>query len=813
MAEIRSKISALTAVSLAVLFLMLVAVVASANAWAQQTSNAAQSKSGRGESSRIGTSAGASQGSRGATKESASSGSRGGTRLMISGKSIHLSCTRSLRDLARNRLECFGNVYIRRPSELLTADYVQLDLTTDQMHAEGNVVYFTPDSVIYGQKMDFNFFTETGTIEDGRVESDKYQLVGEKIERLSVNHFIAHDGEYTTCRDCPASWKLAGHKVDLTVDGYAYLNQVYVKLNDAPTLYLPYAVIPVKTRRQSGLLFPRTGYTQNGFTFVQPYFWAISRSTDATLGLGFYSLRGFKAEGQFRYVLSPRSYGQLDAFYLRDRQFIKAPYYNRWALNYGHNLELPFKLEQKLYYLDASDRDYPRNIGDIPGRGEPAFVSTASLSRSERDLNISVSAKRIHNLLTPAVTGFDPNTVQLAPSVSIASTDHAISDGVPIYWGVSANYSRFTRAGPAFDPIYPADYTPPSSMFFIPGQTPLRRSQRLMLVPELYSVAHFFDFFDLTPSVRYRTYSYTFDTDEAGPTARGYLLAQAELSTGIERVYGTRVKHTIRPAFTYSNIPIVQQNAGHPFIQQLKTAGNEFDELDIVPISSDTQLYFVPLGNSLSYQLGNKFIYKDDDGSYKKSVDVVSGQSINFYEYKKETKQQPFSRFYTLANVNTNRVSGRLEYYYYPYSHAQTYSLSASYVIARYTRRLLIFDRSVNLNYSANQVTTSAASVGGGVNWSINDYFAFNAAIDYRMPTVQGNQEIPGVIQSISGGVTYQSPSQCYKLQLLASRTVDNPKVSFAFSIPINLTGDGFANLQEGGGVVGPQQSSPGTVR
>lgn len=188
-------------------------------------------------------------------------GPSGGTtsKMTVSGKYLHLSCTRSLRNLTTNQLECFGNVYIRRPNELLTSDYAIMNLNTEQLHAEGNVVYFTPDTVIYGTKMDFNFTTETGVIYEGRVESDKYQLVGERIERLALNHFLAYEGEYTTCRDCPASWRLMGHSVDLTVDGYAFLNRVYIKVNESPIVFLPYAIFPVKTHRQTGLLYPKFG--------------------------------------------------------------------------------------------------------------------------------------------------------------------------------------------------------------------------------------------------------------------------------------------------------------------------------------------------------------------------------------------------------------------------------------------------------------------------------------------------------------------------------------------------------------------------
>ncbi len=61
--------------------------------------------------------------------------------------------------MKNNRVECFGNVYIKRPAELLTADYVLLDMKNDKLFAEGNVVYFTQSMVIYGSKMEYNFTT------------------------------------------------------------------------------------------------------------------------------------------------------------------------------------------------------------------------------------------------------------------------------------------------------------------------------------------------------------------------------------------------------------------------------------------------------------------------------------------------------------------------------------------------------------------------------------------------------------------------------------------------------------------------------
>lgn len=743
------------------------------------------------------------------------SSSQANSNLAFFGKSVHISCDRSLRDLAKNKLECFGNVYIKRTSELLTADYVLIDMNTEDMHAEGNVVYFTSDTVIYGSKMDFNFLTETGVIEDGRIESDKYELLGEKIERLSEDHFIVRDGEYTTCRDCPASWRLAGRNVDLTVNNYVYMKHVFIKVNDASSVYFPYVVVPVKTSRQSGFLFPKMGTTQqDGFTFVQPYFWAISRSMDATLGAGVYTQRGFKSEGEFRYDFGSRTAGTLNGFYLKDKKFLD-PYHNRWAYRYSHNIEFPWKIDQKLNLIDAFDRDYSRRYpNDLPNvASEPALVSEAGLSKSERSWSLWVTAKRIRNTLTPGVVGFDPNTVQLLPRVDFASTDHRISDSFQLHWGLTASYARFWRPTPqAFDPQNPIGFDAIDRDTFVPGITPLREAERVNFIPELYYPIKLGDYFQLVPSVQYRSYFYSFDKNVAGTLSRGYLVAQTDLSTTIERVYSDSVKHKFTPSIKYSRIPFVTQDTSHPFIEQIKVLGNQFDDSDIVPITAQSQTYFVPLGNSLSYRLGNKFILKNDSETqdYRKVLDLTAGQSINFIELRDNPgDREPFSRFFTTLMVDTKRLQASGEYFYYPYQRASTYTLTTNYIFARYQRRLLSFLRTVGLSYSYNQVTTHSHSLGANIVWSLNDYWGVQGGLQYQFPMGLQSYVSPGLVVTANVGMMFQSPSQCYRVVVLGTRNLINGW-AFSVNVPINLTGEGFLNVSDagGGGSGGPGLSN-----
>ncbi len=765
-----------------------------------------------------------------------------GTSVNVRGNKMHVSADRSLRDLNKNQLELFGNVYIRRPQELLTSDYARLNLKTETLVAEGNVVYFTPEHVIYGSRMEYNLTSGTGTIWNGRVESDKYQLFGDRLERTAPDAFVADDADYTTCRDCPSAWKLHGSRISLTVQGYARISHVLIKINETPLVYFPYLIIPVKTRRQSGFLFPRfkTG-TLNGFQFMQPFFWAISRNMDATLAVGKYTRRGFKAEGEFRYSLGSRSSGNVNLFGINDNTFI-APYQKRWAIESVHQLELPGGFDFKLHWLDASDRDYARFFPeDISGATESGLVSDVGVSRAGRALSFWTAAKRIKRTLRSELTGFDDQTVQLAPSVGLASSDHRLLSFLPAYWGLQFYYDRFWRFGPSYDSIPivgQASTSGPGAL--VPGRDPIRRANRYRFVPELYVPIKLFDSIELTPSAQYRAFIYTFDHDVAATTRRGYFVTQAELATSFERLYGDSTKHRIRPALTYSNIPLINQDAEHPFSKQLSlTGGNiltgdtgrQFDDQDIVPISGDAPQYFLPIGNSLTYKITNSFILKsrglkeswelppdftydpvfakNQVYQYDKVFDMTMGQTVNFIEYRKQPlDRRPLSRFFALATSNWRRFQNNTELYYYPYRPGFQFSTNMSIYLERYQKRLLTFERSLQFGFSRNRVTSNANNLSYGLVWSFNDYFLVGASQNWNLLT--------GQLISVMGRLLYQSPSQCFQISLTIQNSIDRG-IEFGPNLVVNLSGDGYSNFTDpsavgSGSILGPVNGSSGAV-
>ncbi len=67
-----------------------------------------------------------------------------------------------------------------------------------------------------------------------------------------------------------------------------------------PVVPLPYALFPADSTRQSGFLSPRVGYSGlRGAQYLQPFYWAINKSSDATFAL---DVETSKRVGLFRRV-------------------------------------------------------------------------------------------------------------------------------------------------------------------------------------------------------------------------------------------------------------------------------------------------------------------------------------------------------------------------------------------------------------------------------------------------------------------------------------------------------------------------------
>ena len=223
------------------------------------------------------------------------------------------------------RVEAAGNVEITREPTTLKADEVRVNRITKDVEAKGNVSVDDPEwKVKSADFMQLNLEKETGEIRNGDIfiEEGHTSITGRRFQKFIGQSYHIDEGFFTTCL-CESGtppWRISADSVDLEPGGLGIIRNGFFYVMDIPVLYVPYAFFPLRTERQTGFLFPSFGQSSTeGFRFQQPFFWAISKSTDATVAFDLQTRARIGGLGEFRTMFDQNSDFRLNAAYFDER--------------------------------------------------------------------------------------------------------------------------------------------------------------------------------------------------------------------------------------------------------------------------------------------------------------------------------------------------------------------------------------------------------------------------------------------------------------------------------------------------------------
>lgn len=205
-----------------------------------------------------------------------------------------------------------GEVEITRGQNSLYADEVLINTETMQADAIGNVRFTTPSEIMRGSRMLADLNSGLGKVYEARVfnRPTNFYLNGNEIERLGENVYRIKHGDITSCNDESPPWRFSSSEINVELEGYATFSNTTFDVMGVPTLWAPWFIFPVKTERQSGLLFPSFGFSdRDGFIAEQSYFQTLGDSQDLTLTANFMSRRGVDWGLEYRYSLNEDSKG------------------------------------------------------------------------------------------------------------------------------------------------------------------------------------------------------------------------------------------------------------------------------------------------------------------------------------------------------------------------------------------------------------------------------------------------------------------------------------------------------------------------
>jgi LPS-assembly protein len=281
---------------------------------------------------------------------------------------------------AERKVMARGSVHVTMEGRSLSADEVSVDLDDQELVATGNVILMEGLNRLEGDRIEYNYRTNLGVVFNGRAFlSPGVTISGVEIRREGERTYRLRDGRFTTCRVCQpqpqtVDWEIRAKEATFYLDEWAYSRNTSFWIRGIPALFSPVAAFPIAQRR-TGFLLPRFAYGNvDGFTVKQPFFWAISPSQDLTLIPTYRTKRGLDLPGEYRYLLSETSGGQLTARYLHDTT-PSASQEHRAEFGWLHDQALDTTWTFKADVRAQTDRSLQRD-----------FVDSTVATRTERTL-------------------------------------------------------------------------------------------------------------------------------------------------------------------------------------------------------------------------------------------------------------------------------------------------------------------------------------------------------------------------------------------------------------------------------------------
>lgn len=498
----------------------------------------------------------------------------------------HIEADRLHYDQARAEYIAEGDVVISKQGRSIAADVVRYSEQTAMAYAEGNVVMTAGDDVMTGAYLEFDLESEKGYLDDGVVfiRENNYHIQGNRIEKVGADLYRLDQGTVTTCDGQPPDWKISGRDIKVHEDGSGTTWNAVVYVRDLPVGYLPFVSFPARNKRQSGLLYPEIGYSdRKGFSYNQPFYWAIDDESDATFYTHYMSERGLKPGLEYRYYLTREAKGALLFDFLHDDQvddgrgsssddwgyddgsgvFFR-PNHDRYWFRMSHTNPLPAGFRGHVDLDVVSDQDYLRDFK----KGYMGFEETELF---------------LKNFMGRTLDDFDDPVRTNRLQVDRRWSKAYLSAGTLLYDDVRKGQNRkeFTQRLPVVRFNAPKQKVLDST-FFYNLQSEYDNFwrdrgfgvQRTDLWPRVYYPYGFRPYFTFEPSFGLRQTTWNqYKVDEADAWSedeyfhREIYDARLALSSEVYNIYETdpeafgKIKHSVKPELAFTYVPKVDQDS------------------------------------------------------------------------------------------------------------------------------------------------------------------------------------------------------------------------------------------------------------
>lgn len=456
-----------------------------------------------------------------------------------------------------------GSAVLRQPGNVVKADRLHYDLSTDVVTANGHVRVNRQGNVYQGTQLHLQLDSGQGGFDqvDYRIVRNGALGTAARVDFVDNAHTVAHDAVYSTCKPedeaslkgWKPAWYLKGKRILIDNEqDEGYVEKGALVFKGVPIVPIPSGIgFPLSNKRRSGLLAPTISYgSQDGFHYAQPYYFNIAPNRDATVMPDIMTKRGIDLYGQFRYLETDYK-GQVDANYMPQDKLRDI---KRWRYKLSHvqtirtGTDLLGDLGLTLNLHRVSDNNYWRDFYSFTNTG-----TASSNTLTDRLLSNDVRLTWGRGNWSGYVFAQKYQTLQAAAPDNI----------IPPYDRLPQVHARYARSNvQGFDVSLDLDVTRFSgdqSLTGYPNGTRSYASAQLShpwIKPWGY----------LTPTLQLHATQYQTDTPMAnGATSATRVLPTASIDSGLiferdTRFFGRNVQQTLEPRLYYAYTPYRDQS-------------------------------------------------------------------------------------------------------------------------------------------------------------------------------------------------------------------------------------------------------------
>lgn len=328
---------------------------------------------------------------------------------------VHVTADRLEYEVERDLFVAEGHVRIVRGDRSIEADWVVVSRENQRGIASGHVIYRDGVEELRSELLQFDVETLEGLVYQAHLDTGDggYLVEAERLVRTGDKTYTVRSGNFTTCR-CEEGerdpWAIQAGRARVKIGGYAVAQNTTVDILGVPIVWLPWLVFPVKTERESGVLFPTLGFRgQAGFEVGLPLFWALRENIGVIATPTYATKRGFQQNLELEALIGEKSKANVFAAYghdeLRaDEKPAVGTRHNedridRWTVLVEHDQWLPGDWRAKADLSLISDNQYVTDYTELATFRNDLFLKSEifGFRHFGRDGRLGVVGSVVHN--------------------------------------------------------------------------------------------------------------------------------------------------------------------------------------------------------------------------------------------------------------------------------------------------------------------------------------------------------------------------------------------------------------------------------